>query len=97
VDFETPAGFDPSKTFSESGHNEFALIDVRGGKAASLRALAISTKSMGEWEQIKIPIMNLNSLCSLVLWHGPDAFVQEPAALKELVIEHLEALVKNHG
>jgi proteasome accessory factor B len=97
VDFETPAGFDPSKTFSESRHNEFALIDVRVGKAASLRALAISTKSMGEWEQIKIPIMNLNSLCSLVLWHGPDAFVQEPAVLKELVIEHLEALVKNHG
>jgi proteasome accessory factor B len=97
ADFETPTGFDPSKTFSESGHSDFALIDVRIGKAASLRALAVSTKYLGEWEQIKIPIMNLNSLCSMVLWHGPDVFVQEPDALKNLVVEHLEALVKNHG
>jgi predicted DNA-binding transcriptional regulator YafY len=33
----------------------------------------------------------------MVLWHGPDVFVQEPDALKNLVVEHLEALVKNHG
>lgn len=97
MDFETPADFDPSRTFSETTHNEFALIDVRVGKAASLRALAVSTQSLGEWDQIKIPIMNLHSLSSLVLWHGPDAHVQEPSALKQLVIEHLQALVKNHG
>jgi proteasome accessory factor B len=96
-DFEAPTGFDPRTTFAESLHNELALIDVRVGKAASLRALAMSTKSLGEWDQIKIPIMNLDSLASIVLWHGPDAFVQEPATLKNLVIEHLEALVKNHG
>jgi proteasome accessory factor B len=96
-DFETPTGFDPSKIFSESFQNEFAVIDVRVGKAASLRALASSTQSLGEWDQIKIPIMNLDSLVSMVLWHGPDAFVQEPAVLKDLVVEHLQALVNNHG
>jgi predicted DNA-binding transcriptional regulator YafY len=41
--------------------------------------------------------MNLNSLASMVLWHGPDAYVQQPPALRQLVIEHLQALVKNHG
>jgi proteasome accessory factor B len=97
TDFETPTGFDPRNTFSESLHNEFALIDVRVGKAAALRALAVSAQSLGEWDQIKIPIMNLDSLCSMVLWHGPDAYVQEPIALKALVIGHLEALVKNHA
>jgi proteasome accessory factor B len=97
ADFETPIAYDPSKSFSESQRNEFALIDVRVGKAASLRALAISTQSLGEWDQVKIPILNLASLCSMVLWHGPDAYVQEPAALRDLVIEHLEALVRNHG
>jgi proteasome accessory factor B len=96
-DFEAPTDFDPSKIFAETTHNEFALIDVRIGKAASLRALAASTQSLGEWDQLKIPIMNLNSLSSLVLWHGPDAYVQEPPALRQLVIEHLQALVKNHG
>jgi proteasome accessory factor B len=97
ADFETPTGFDPRNTLSESLHNEYALIDVRVGKAAALRALAIASQSLGEWDQIKIPIMNLDSLCSMVLWHGPDAYVQEPTALKALVIGHLEALVKNHA
>jgi proteasome accessory factor B len=97
ADFETPTGFDPSKAFLESQRNEFALIDVRVGKAASLRALAISTQSFGEWDQVKIPILNLDSICSMVLWHGPDAYVQEPPVLRDLVIEHLEALVRNHG
>jgi proteasome accessory factor B len=95
--FQTPTGFDPGKALSESPTQSFALVDVRVGKASSLRALAISTQSLGEWDQVKIPILSLDSLCSLVLWHGPDAFVQEPAELRELVIDHLEALVENHG
>jgi hypothetical protein len=33
----------------------------------------------------------------MVLWHGPDAFVQEPAVLKDLVVEHLQDLVNNQG
>ena len=96
-DFESPTGFDPRKTLFESPTHDFALIDVRVGKASSLRALAMSAQSLGEWDQVKIPIFNLDSLCSLVLWHGPDAFVQKPAELRDLVVEHLEALVKNHG
>ena len=96
-DFETPVGFDASKALSHSPTNDFAVIDVRVGKATSLRALAISTKSLGEWDQIRVPIFNLDSMASLVLWHGQDALVQEPDHLKELVIQHLEALVHNHG
>ena len=96
-DFETPVGFDASKALSHSPTNDFAVIDVRVGKATSLRALAISTKSLGEWDQIRVPIFNLDSMASLVLWHGQDAFVQEPKNLRELVIQHLEALVHNHG
>jgi predicted DNA-binding transcriptional regulator YafY len=57
----------------------------------------VSTHSLGEWDQIRIPILSMDSLCSLVLWHGLDAFVQEPAVLRDLVVTHLEALVKNHG
>ena len=96
-DFETPVGFDPHKVSFEIPFNDSAVIDVRAGKCASLRALAISTTSLGEWDQIKVPILNLDSLASLVLWHGLDAFVQEPAQLKDLVVAQLEALVLNHG
>jgi proteasome accessory factor B len=97
IDFETPVGFDPHKVSFEIPFNDSAVIDVRAGKCASLRALAISTTSLGEWDQIKVPILNLDSLASLVLWHGLDAFVQEPAQLKDLVVAQLEALVLNHG
>jgi proteasome accessory factor B len=97
IDFETPVGFDPHKVSFEIPFNDSAVIDVRAGKCASLRALAISTTSLGEWDQIKVPILNLDSLASLVLWHGLDAFVQEPAQLKELVVAQLEASVHNHG
>ena len=97
IDFETPVGFDPHKVSFEIPFNDSAVIDVRAGKCASLRALAISTTSLGEWDQIKVPILNLDSLASLVLWHGLDAFVQEPAQLKDLVVAQLEALVHNHG
>ena len=96
-DFEVPVGFDSSKTLLEMPSHEYALIDVRVGKAASLRALAVSSQSLGEWDQIKVPILNLESLSSIVLWHGPDALVQQPTELRNLVIEHLEALVENHG
>ncbi len=96
-DFESPVGFDASKALANSPNNEFAVIDVRVGKATSLRALAVSTKSLGEWDQIRVPIFNLDSLCSLILWHGLDAMVQEPINLCELVIENLQALVHNHG
>ena len=96
-DFETPVGFDPHKVSFEMPLNDSAIIDVRAGKCASLRALATSTTSLGEWDQIKIPILSLDSLASLVLWHGLDAFVQQPAQLKDLVVAQLEALVHNHG
>jgi len=96
-DFETPVGFDATKALSHSPTNDFAVIDVRVGKATSLRALANSTKSLGEWDQIKVPLFNLDSMASLVLWHGEDALVQEPNNLRELVIQQLEALVHNHG
>ncbi|MSO42976.1 MAG: WYL domain-containing protein [Candidatus Planktophila sp.] len=96
-DFETPAGFDPKRVFDSQGTNTFALVDVRKGKASALRALASTEHSLGEWDQLRIPILNVNSLASLVLWHGEDAFVQEPQDLRDLVIQHLEALVSNHG
>jgi proteasome accessory factor B len=74
-----------------------ATIDVRKGKAHSLRAFAISTKDLGEWDQIKLPINGIDALVTQVLWHGEDVLVQEPPTLREKVIAQLEALVNSHG
>ena len=96
-DFEAPTDFDFAATLADNQLATFATIDVRKNKGHSLRLLAGAAKDLGEWDQIRVPIFNLESLCSQVLWHGEDAFVQGPAELKSLVIENLQALVDNHG
>jgi proteasome accessory factor B len=96
-DFEVPPGFNSKEAVSSISPQGLAIIDVRRGKGSALRALATSVQSLGEWDQLKIPIFNLDSLSSLVLWHGLDAMVKEPVALQNVVIDHLEALVRNHG
>lgn len=95
--FETPEGFSAKASVSVMNPNGFAVIDLRKGKGAALRALASTHQSLGEWDQLKIPIFNLESLSALILWHGLDVIVQEPESLKNLIIDHLEALVSNHG
>jgi proteasome accessory factor B len=97
ADFEVPPGFNSKEAVSSISPQGFAIIDVRRGKCSALRALASSVQSLGEWDQLKIPIFNLDSLSSLVLWHGLDAVVKEPVALQNVVIDNLEALVRNHG
>ena len=97
TDFEVPTGFNPKESVASVSPQGFAIIDVRKGKASALRSLATSIQSLGEGDQLKIPIFNLDSLSSLVLWHGLDAIVKEPATLQDVVVGHLEALVKNHG
>lgn len=96
-DFEPPQGFDPARVFDGNASHSFAIIDVRKGKGTSLRALATSAQSLGEWDQLKLPIYNLNTLASLVLWHGIDVYVQEPLELRDLIVAQLETLVSNHG
>jgi len=96
-DFELPQSFDPARVLDGNASQSFAIIDVRKGKGTSLRALATSAQSLGEWDQLKLPIYNLNTLASLVLWHGIDVYVQEPLELRDLIVAQLETLVSNHG
>ncbi|MEY3856474.1 MAG: hypothetical protein RLZZ193_123 [Actinomycetota bacterium] len=96
-EFEAPEGFSAKASVNVMNPNGFAVIDLRKGKGAALRALASSQQSLGEWDQLKIPIFNLESLSALILWHGLDAVVQEPESLRNLIIDQLEALVSNHG
>ena len=95
-DFEIPEGCEASQVF-EPDAASVAIIDIRKGKCISLRALATSTKSIGEWDQIQIPILDVKTLSALVLWHGEDAYVHAPEELRIQIVESLKALVGNHG
>jgi proteasome accessory factor B len=94
--FETPENFDSKRIF-ETLSNSGAVIDVRRGKGASLRALASSTEPLGEWDLILVPILDMKSLAALVLWHGDDVYVQSPPELREIIIESLKDLAQAHG
>lgn len=96
-DFETPQNFDPKGVFEGGSSTSFASIDVRKGKGTSLRALATSTESLGEWDRLRVPIYNLHTLASMILWHGNDVFVQQPQELREILIAQLDSLVQSHG
>ena len=95
-DFETPENFDSKRIF-ERDINTHAVIDIRRGKGTSLRALASSTKSIGEWDQVQIPILDMRTLSALILWHGDDVYVHSPIELREIIIASLKDLVKTHG
>ena len=93
--FEFPAGFELNE--AEMGAiSTFALIDVRKGKGNSLRNLAISVVDLGEWDQIRVPLFNSYRLAAEILWHGDDVFVQEPAELRDLIVEQLKVLLSHH-
>jgi len=95
-DFETPENFDSQRIFERDIATQ-AVIDIRLGKGTSLRALASSTKSIGEWDQVQIPILDMRTLSALILWHGDDVYVHSPNELREIIIAGLKDLVKTHG
>ena len=95
-DFETPENFDSQRLFERDIATQ-AVIDIRLGKGTSLRALAASTNSIGEWDQVQIPILDMRTLSALILWHGDDVYVHSPIELREIIIASLKDLVKTHG
>jgi proteasome accessory factor B len=74
-----------------------AVFDVRKGKGQILRNLAISAKDLGEWDQLEIPVINLENLRSLALWHQEDVFVRSPQKLVEMIVQSLQKIVATHG
>lgn len=93
VDFPTDYDLDQTNI---TAADRLAVIDIRKGKGHTLRMLAVSTKDLGEWDQIKVPIHSIQSLTTEVLWHGEDAFVHEPNDLRQYIVEQLNLLVANH-
>jgi proteasome accessory factor B len=95
-DFQAPTSFDFHSALTQSQSHSLASFDVRKGKGHLLRNLAVSTKDLGEWDQLEIPIVSLENLRSLALWHGEDIIVRSPKELVEMTIESLRKIVLAH-
>ena len=74
-----------------------AVIALRKGKAPSLRSGAVVTEKDSEWDLVEVHYRNSRHLLREVLWTGENAYIVEPAHLREEVISILREAVKAHG
>ena len=74
-----------------------AVLQVRPGAGYQLRRMASTIETADDWDLLELPIVDLDFITNLVLWHGEDVIVSSPAQLRISVISALEQVVKIHG
>ena len=94
--FEPPLDFDFQKALKNSQSNKLAILDVQKGKGQLIRNLATSMKDLGEWDRLEVPIVSMDHLRSLALWHGDDVLVHAPEELVEMIKTSLQEILVDH-
>lgn len=96
--FRIPNDFNVAQYLDENlfQDTKSAIIRVRKNKGRQLRIRAAMIVADEEFDTCTVPYPNEQSFIDLILWHGEDVVVLEPASLRESVIAALEGLVKNH-
>lgn len=92
--FEIP-GLPPDGSNDEI--REFATLRIRKNRGHQLRSLATLVESGEEWDQVRLPIVDVSWIVRRILWHRDDVIVLEPPALRERVINSLRELRVLHG
>jgi proteasome accessory factor B len=91
--FEKPDNFNVGNFLKEES-NSVSLVSklqVRKGAALSLRNKFTVKDLDSEWDLMDIPYTNEQELLEMVLWHGTDLKLIEPAALRQLLVANLES------
>jgi proteasome accessory factor B len=91
--FEKPDNFNVGNFLKEES-NSVSLVSklqVRKGAALSLRNKFKVKDLDSEWDLMDIPYANEQELLEMVLWHGTDLKLIEPAALRQLLVANLES------
>ncbi len=91
--FEKPDNFNVGN-FLKKESNSVSLVSklqVRKGAALSLRNKFTVKDLDSEWDLMDIPYTNEQELLEMVLWHGTDLKLIEPAALRQLLVANLKS------
>lgn len=91
--FEKPDNFNVGNFLKEDS-NSVSLVSklqVRKGAALSLRNKFTVKDLDSEWDLMDIPYTNEQELLEMVLWHGTDLKLIEPAALRQLLVANLKS------
>jgi proteasome accessory factor B len=91
--FEKPDNFNIGNFLKEesSSVSRVSKLQVRKGAALSLRNKFTVKDLDSEWDLMDIPYTNEQELLEMVLWHGTDLKLIEPAALRQLLVANLES------
>lgn len=76
---------------------EFAILQIRKEKGRQLRTRAVKIVPGEEFDLCTVAYTNERTFLDLLLWHGEDVIVTEPAHLRSTAIILLEQLVLLHG
>lgn len=93
--FEKPDNFNVGNFLKEKS-NSVSLVSklqVRKGAALSLRNKFTVKDLDSEWDLMDIPYTNEQELLEMVLWHGTDLKLIEPAALRQLLVANLKSFL----
>ena len=91
--FEKPDNFNVGNFLKEES-NSVSLVSklqVRKGAALSLRNKFTVKDLDSEWDLMDIPYTNEQELLEMVLWHGTDLKLIEPAALRQQLVANLKS------
>ncbi len=91
--FEKPDNFNVGNFLKEES-NSVSLVSklqVRKGAALSLRNKFTVKDLDSEWDLMDIPYTNEQELLEMVLWHGTDLKLIEPASLRQLLVANLKS------
>jgi proteasome accessory factor B len=91
--FEKPDDFNIGNFLKEESNSvsRVSKLQVRKGAALSLRNKFTVKDLDSEWDLMDVPYTNEQELLEMVLWHGTDLKLIEPAALRQLLIANLES------
>ena len=76
---------------------EFAILQIRKEKGRQLRTRAVNIVPGEEFDLCTVAYTSEKSFLDLLLWHGQDVIITEPAHLRSAAITLLEGLIVLHG
>lgn len=93
--FEKPDNFNVGNFLKEKSNlvSLVSKLQVRKGAALSLRNKFTVKDLDSEWDLMDIPYTNEQELLEMVLWHGTDLKLIEPAALRQLLVANLKSFL----
>ncbi len=99
---ERPSDLDPTRMIASSATGQQAggraELRVRVGAGHGLRRRAVASSSLdGQWDRLELRDGDRDMLAQEIAGYGADVVVEEPAELRDAVVDRLRSVLAAHG